>query len=149
MTSNPIDPAVFDRMEARGDTGDGELGPEGVGPGPDGLLGPEGCYPPCQHLRLKPNLSATTSVMAITTNLWGVTCEDCGAKWDIGQVLQAIPDLAAAQATIAGLREFDVDTLRVCAETIYGKHQDLRLASVRQARNNFLQRLANALERLR
>ena len=144
--------------------------------------------PPCQHLRLKPDLSATTSVIAIETHLWGVICEGCGEKWDIGQVLQAIPDLAAAKAQveemqreimflpppppeagdgpfervqatletltalygkIAGLAEFDVDTLRVCAETIYGKHQDLRLASVRQARNNFLQRLANALERLR
>ena len=53
--------------------------------------------PVCQHLRLKPDLSATTSVIAIETHLWGVICEGCGAKWDIGQVLQAIPDLAAAR----------------------------------------------------
>jgi hypothetical protein len=138
--------------------------------------------PVCQHLRLKPDLSATTSVIAIETHLWGVICEDCGEKWDIGQVLQAIPDLAAARLDrwqtlpnedgeggmtwrawaadldmqrqevedrLKTLAQFDVDTLRVCAETIYGKHQDERQASVRQARHNEVQRLATALEGLR
>ena len=42
--------------------------------------------PVCQHLRLKPDLSATTSVIAIETHLWGVICEGCGEKWDIGQI---------------------------------------------------------------
>lgn len=51
----------------------------------------------CQHLRLKPNVSAVTSVIAIQFHFWGVECEDCGRKWDVGQVLQGVVDSAASE----------------------------------------------------
>jgi hypothetical protein len=41
--------------------------------------------------------------------------------------------------------EFDADTIRVCAETIWGKHRDEANEGIRLARHNFLQRLATAL----
>jgi hypothetical protein len=41
--------------------------------------------------------------------------------------------------------EFDAETIRVCAETIWGKHRDEANEGIRLARHNFLQRLATAL----
>lgn len=54
----------------------------------------------CTHHELKWNISAQTSVMAVQTTVWGVECVVCGKKWDVGQVMQAIVDLAASQELV-------------------------------------------------
>jgi len=62
--------------------------------------------PECQHRELKWNISAQTSVLAIQTTAWGVECIGCGRKWDVGQVMQAVVDLAASQERV---RELEAD----------------------------------------
>jgi hypothetical protein len=57
----------------------------------------------------------------------------CADAWD------------ASQARVETLREFDADTVRVCSETIWGKHAEEAHEGIRLARHNFLQRLATAL----
>ncbi len=44
----------------------------------------------CSHQRMKFDLSVQTSLMNVTFHLFGVQCEDCERKWDVGELLQAI-----------------------------------------------------------
>jgi len=44
----------------------------------------------CEHKNIAINPALTTSVMAITLNIFGFKCEDCGKQWDIGNAVEAI-----------------------------------------------------------
>lgn len=59
-----------------------------------------------------------------------------------------IDQLVIAQRRLESLKEFDVETVRVCAETITGRLAGEKHNAIRLARYNFLQRLATALAAL-
>lgn len=44
----------------------------------------------CKHERIKPTLSAQTSLMHIAFHIFGFECEDCGKQWDMGNVADAL-----------------------------------------------------------
>ena len=44
----------------------------------------------CEHKNIAINPSLTTSVMAITLNIFGFKCESCDKQWDIGNAVEAI-----------------------------------------------------------
>jgi len=77
---------------------------------------------PCQHRELKWNLSAQTSVMAVQTTVWGVECVGCGKKWDVGQVMQAVVDLATSQERVRELEAGSqkMERLLIAAGAILG-----------------------------
>ena len=41
--------------------------------------------------------------MAVQTTVWGVECVGCGKKWDVGQVMQAVVDLASSHERVLEL----------------------------------------------
>ena len=44
----------------------------------------------CEHPELKPELSATTSLMHIAFTMFGFKCVKCGKVWDVGNLAEAI-----------------------------------------------------------
>jgi hypothetical protein len=98
----------------------------------------------CQHLRLQPEISAITTVIAIQVTMWGAVCEDCGRKWDVGQVLQAVTDAAGlrnqvevlmgALADIAFSGDMTLEVARAKARRIRGQCAESEAAAPPEAR---------------
>ena len=69
----------------------------------------------CEHKNIAINPSLTTSVMAITLNIFGFKCEGCEKQWDVGNAVEAIQ---ATERLIVAMKDPNtrgaVTTLQMC-----------------------------------
>jgi hypothetical protein len=55
----------------------------------------------CKHENVELILSATTSVMAVTFQIFGAKCKDCGTQWDVGDLLEGVVEIERLKRTAA------------------------------------------------